>query len=356
MRIVIVGGGPAGATTARYLAQFLGSGRLGKKDEVLLVNYTPSGGKPCGGGIKTSLFSQFQIPTDPIITYPMEGVIHFSKSSHFFNSEKGMTPFLIPSQQVEIALSQKLAIVERSAFDQLLRKLAIESGAKLIEGRVIKGRWEKGKFWIEVRRGEEREQIWGDILIGADGVNSTIRKKFLGERIPAITTYFTTLPIPIQNCHFHFEPIFSDRFYGWVFPNRHGGHFGATSISYLTRLVEYYSSLSILKPIKGYNIPRWNGKLLLQKGKLFFVGDGAGQVLPTTFEGIYYAIASGKLLAEAIITGEDYSTKWWKRFGRRFLFFKWLEKRLGGNFRYPILSLFRLKWYRNFVIQIWNKE
>jgi len=44
-----------------------------------------------------------------------------------------------------------------------------------------------------------------------------------------------------------------------------------------------------------YRIPVWN------KSKILFAGDSAGQVLPLTYEGIYYAMKAGEFAARAII-------------------------------------------------------
>jgi geranylgeranyl reductase len=265
--------------------------------------------------------------------------------------EKGVLHF--KGNLVEVELEGELGIVERGRFDRLLRELAAEEGVKPIPGRVVKGGREKGRFWVEVRRGEERERVEGDVLVGADGVHSTIRKLFLSQKVPAVMTYFQTTPLPLRFAHFHFDREVGGDYYGWAFPHREGGHIGSTTPQLLQNLSRIYPSPS---PVKGFPIPLWDPSLPMEKDGVFFVGDAAGQVLPTTFEGIYYAMVSGQILAEALLSGGSYSRLWNRRLGRRFKFFKTLEKGVTGSLRFPLLSLFKLKLYRQFVVNFWKRS
>lgn len=52
MKILIIGGGPAGATAARLLAN---------KFDVTLIQ-DKNWDKPCGGGVKTKMFDEMNIP------------------------------------------------------------------------------------------------------------------------------------------------------------------------------------------------------------------------------------------------------------------------------------------------------
>ena len=68
-----------------------------------------------------------------------------------------------------------------------------------------------------------------------------------------------------------------------------------------------------------YRVPVWKGDLY-NRGKILFAGDSAGQVLPLTYEGIYYAMKAGELAAMAIIEGNvnNYKKMWKDRFQKRF--------------------------------------
>ncbi len=59
-----------------------------------------------------------------------------------------------------------------------------------------------------------------------------------------------------------------------------------------------------------------------------FAGDAAGLVMPMSCEGIYYAMRSGKMAAEAILSGKpkNYEKEWKRKFGRQFNFMRRLQK------------------------------
>jgi geranylgeranyl reductase len=69
-----------------------------------------------------------------------------------------------------------------------------------------------------------------------------------------------------------------------------------------------------------FPIPAWKNKSF-GSGKIFFLGDAAGMVMPVTYEGIYYAMKSGQFAATAIIERkpEIYRKLWEERFGKRFM-------------------------------------
>ncbi|GBE36524.1 hypothetical protein BMS3Bbin07_00671 [bacterium BMS3Bbin07] len=78
--------------------------------------------------------------------------------------------------------------------------------------------------------------------------------------------------------------------------------------------------------MRGYKVPLWkNG--LYNMGNILFVGDSATQVMPFTYEGIYYAMKSGEFAAEAIINNRLslYRKLWRKRFLSRFMLMRTLE-------------------------------
>ena len=69
-----------------------------------------------------------------------------------------------------------------------------------------------------------------------------------------------------------------------------------------------------------YRIPVWTGDLY-NRDKVLFTGDSAGQVLPLTYEGIYYAMKAGEFAARAIIDNDvdNYRRLWKSRFQKRFV-------------------------------------
>lgn len=103
-KILVVGGGPAGAIAAKSLA--------GRGLEVILLERNLSLEKPCGGGIPSSAFDEFAIPKEVI--------------KREVKSIRIVSPI---GEQLDIELKGgSLAIVARWEFDRVLRYEAEKEG------------------------------------------------------------------------------------------------------------------------------------------------------------------------------------------------------------------------------------
>jgi len=82
---------------------------------------------------------------------------------------------------------------------------------------------------------------------------------------------------------------------------------------------------AIPKP-KGYFIPHWK-KMTLYQDRVLYVGDSASLVLPFTYEGIYYALKSGKLAADALLKNDPflYEKTWNNLYLKKFKFLRILQ-------------------------------
>ncbi|MEW6213972.1 MAG: geranylgeranyl reductase family protein [Nitrospirota bacterium] len=304
--VLVVGGGPAGATAARFLAE---SGV-----DVILLERNLSFIKPCGGGLPLSAFEEFCIPKTMI--------------------KKEVKTIRIVSPQgerLDIELrGGSLIIIERGEFDRALRNKAGERGAKVIEGEFIRLIDDK-IYRVEVNVEGVMTEIVSEYIIAADGVNSKVRtalgikpsQAFLtvSERIKGIKTEF---------CEFWFGSSHAPKFYSWVFPATEGisAGTGSSEPGKINALFERFkdrrgisqggqSPPCMLKRI--YRMPIWKGDLY-NKGKVIFAGDSAGQVMPLIYEGIYYAMKAGELAARAIIEEkvDNYKRMWKAKFQKRF--------------------------------------
>jgi geranylgeranyl reductase len=324
VKILIIGGGPAGSTAANILAAFY---------DVTLIHDRPDFDKPCGGGIKYKVFNEFNIDKKLIHHY----------IDHVY--------MIYKNDKVKIDLNGKnLAIVKRKEFDAYLRKKAENAGAKLIYGRFKTIQDNKAI----IRIGDENVPFDYDILIASDGVNSTVRKAMNLPKIPSTITHYARVEdYKVKTCEFFFDFEIGGEYYAWAFPHENLTHIGTVSKDNFKNLCK---KLNLNVKPKGYHIPTWNENITIQKDNVFFVGDAAGQVMPLTFEGIYYAIKSAEILAKSIIENKSYEELWNRRFLKEFKFMKKLEKLNKTKIRALMVKAHKLKFVQNFSIKLWLGE
>ncbi|OGW59972.1 MAG: hypothetical protein A2V83_07640 [Nitrospirae bacterium RBG_16_64_22] len=323
MRVLIVGGGPAGAIAARDLAL--------AGIETTLVERAPQGAKPCGGGVSLAAFGEFGIPSS---------VIERSIRTLTLVSPRGA--------RADIALDDSiLVMVRRQVFDSMLREMARAAGAEILHGNVTRA-WVDPSPGVRVTTdGGRTTEIGGDILLAADGANSVVARS-LGRAVErtcfGIQEWMELSP-PLaarwgERCEFHFRADVSPDFYGWVFPKRETLTIGTgTALSRARSLPRLLSTLKRSigsdladRPILRREVfpipigPIGMARPSMYAGPVLFLGDAAGLVMPTSGEGIYYAMKSGEIAARAIRDnsarpgriGGAYAAEWKRAFDRRY--------------------------------------
>jgi geranylgeranyl reductase len=298
--VLVIGGGPAGATAARMLAE---NGR-----EVILLEKNRSYAKPCGGGLALGTFAELDLPRTSI-KREVHGLRLVSPLGH---------PVDIPLPD------HPLAIVKRKEFDDTLRHKAEEKGAQIIEGEFLRVLDEK-KGLVQALIQGEKVEIRSDFTVAADGVNSRVRASLGLKPLPALWTASALVQGTRDSCEFWFGAAESPYSYSWVFPTSEGLSIGTGTLDApkIKSLLDGFLKRSGLEPPaqkRIYKIPVWQGKLFNQ-GKILFAGDAAGQVLPLSYEGIYYAMKAGELAGYAVLKGKAglYRRMWKVEFQKRFL-------------------------------------
>ncbi|KQW74186.1 geranylgeranyl diphosphate reductase [Methylibium sp. Root1272] len=299
--VVVIGGGPAGATAAHDLA------RLGRS--VLLLDRAGRT-KPCGGAIPPRLIRDFAIPDELLVARA--------------TSARMVSP---TDKRVDIPIENGfVGMVDRDHFDEWLRERAAGGGAQRQIGSF--DRLTRDDDGVSVVHYQARERA-GDAagvarsvrarcVIGADGARSAVARQAIvgAERNPCVFAYHEIVRTPEarpagydgSRCDVYYRGSLSPDFYGWVFPHGDTLSIGTGSADKgfsLRAAVGRLRSDSGLQgaqtlrregaPIPMKPLRRWdNGRDVL------LAGDAAGVVAPASGEGIYYAMASGRLAAEAV--------------------------------------------------------
>ncbi|CAO4155219.1 geranylgeranyl diphosphate reductase [Methylorubrum thiocyanatum] len=332
--VVVVGGGPAGATAAADLAA---SGH-----RVLLLDKAGRI-KPCGGAIPPRLIRDFAIPDSLLVAR--------------IRSARMVAP---SARHVDMPVGDGfVGMVDREHFDPYLRERATLAGADLRDGLFERiTRDHAGLATVHYRQGKagEARQVQTRLVIGADGATSAVgRAEIPGHaRMRQVFAYHEIVRRPEgpqhdeARCDVYYQGRLSPDFYAWIFPHGETVSVGTGSarkgfsLRGAIRDLRAGTGLEACETIRreGAPIPlkplrRWdNGRDVL------LAGDAAGVVAPASGEGIYYAMLGGRLAAEAagafLVTGDIRALS-----GARKKFM-----RLHGRV-FWILGMMQWVWYRS---------
>jgi len=304
MEIVIVGAGPAGCYAAQLLKKY------GFKTRIIERHLEV--GKParCAGFVGRQVFENTVLPISK------SSIVNQINGALFFYGDDS---FLIKRKDVAY-------VIDREKFDKNLSQgLDVECGKKLIE---IK---KDGSGYILKTN---LDDIYADLVIGADGPNSQVRKFMdLGrnKRKGEIIKYYTGVQYRIKLDKDSFSPGVVQvhlregvSFFIWVIPEGNNiirlGLIAKNSRKHLNRFIKDLK-------ITGKIIERLAGMVSLGCTQSFYknialVGDAACQVKPLTGGGIYYGLKSAELLVECIKEGKlgEYDKRLKKKSGREIRF------------------------------------
>ena len=290
--VVVVGGGPAGATAAELLA---GRGR-----SVLLLDRAGRI-KPCGGAIPPRLIKDFDIPDAMLVARA--------------RSARMTAP---SARTVDMPIEQGfVGMVDREAFDEFLRERAASAGATRRAGS-FEGltRDTDGVAVITYKGVGDVQRVRARAVIGADGAKSAVGRACVkgADRMPFVFAYHEIVRAPRNatfdgsRCDVIYNGSLSPDFYSWIFPHGDTISIGTGtakkgfSIRGAVARLRQETGLDTVETIRreGAPIPlrplkRWdNGR------DVVLAGDAAGVVAPASGEGIYYAMEGGKLAGEAV--------------------------------------------------------
>ncbi|HLL71439.1 MAG TPA: NAD(P)/FAD-dependent oxidoreductase [Pyrinomonadaceae bacterium] len=354
---LIVGAGPAGSFAAERLAR--GGAR------VALFDGRPAGEpKACGGGVTSKALKAW-----PHLLEAMGRTV------------EEVEMYSPAGTRVRLKLDAPFAIYSRAAFDSYLRDRAVQAGAHVIPERVsLASDGDDGReIWTMRTRSGMRWQ--GRVLVAADGANSPIARRLAGALPNAEmeVAFGYRAPLPKSGdapTVIAFLPGWVG--YAWSFPRLDHISFGiATSQDAFNHrsldallwefMIGYYRTcLDPRAPlwssqakqtsedegrdaeierklrasvdryaarIPGLAPETWNTRRVGAK-TWALLGDAAGFADPVTGEGIYYALRSAELFAEAFLEGDAaaYEERWRADFGRELRRASSMRRRFYGEF------------------------
>ena len=294
--VVVVGGGPAGATAADDLA------RRGRR--VLLLDRAGRI-KPCGGAIPPRAIKDFDIPDELLV------------------AKARSARMIAPSNtKVDIPIEGGfVGMVDREQFDEWLRERAASHGAIRRNGKFERvGKDSDGTSTISFVDGNtgERQTVRARSIIGSDGARSAVAQQTIpdADKTKYVFAYHEIVKAPAlkphdyddTRCDVFYQGHVSPDFYGWVFPHGDTLSIGTGSADKGFSLRNATSTLREAVGLKGAVTLRREGAPLPMKplrcwdnGRdVVLAGDAAGVVAPASGEGIYYAMLGGRLAGDAV--------------------------------------------------------
>jgi len=294
----IVGAGPAGCAAATILAKKGFNVTIFEKEKI--PRY-----KACGGGVALRCEKSL-----------MSLGINIEEVS--LQKYKG---FIISYEELEAKAHLDDSIgwgVYREDFDYLLAQNAVYNGANIRNIRVNGIKEMNNKISLSTECGIKKI----DILLGADGIKSTIRDNLnifydnnklgfcLVSEVKEETSRINSFDDLLQLDFSYLKKGFC-----WAFPKKEGNTINVGIGGYLNSIRNNDRSLKemLINFVRTHNISddfkQFHGALLpfggtvdcFGKGNALLLGDAAGLASPLTGEGVPYALESGIIAANSVL-------------------------------------------------------
>ena len=300
--VAVIGAGPAGAVFVKELSE-------ARPDlSVLLIDgQSRASAKPCGGLLAPDaqkLLARFDLALpkdvleDPQI-FAVETIDIHKKLVRYYQ--------------------RHYLNMDRYAFDHWLLSL-IPPSVRRVEGRCLEIKKEGEIYRLLTKCGEAKTELFARAIVGADGGGSLVRRTFfrpMRVQYVAIQQWFENKGqrLPYYSCIF--DEKTSDSC-SWTI---HKGSFvifgGAFAKKNCRRAfdaqkarLEAFLGSDFGVPLKTeaclVSSPRSVKDFCTGKGTAFLLGEAAGFISASSFEGLSSAMYSGKMLADAFSSGKTY--------------------------------------------------
>jgi geranylgeranyl reductase family protein len=303
--VIVIGGGPAGATAAYRLAREGLRTLLVEKEK--LPRY-----KACGGALTEKVFRSMDVDIAPVVEDSITSIVlsHRHRTLSELRFEK-----------------PTISLVMRDKFDNYLTEQSANQGVVVHDGEPVR----------QVSFGADRARVKTDsgeyqaeIVVGADGANGiTARSASLGQPRGTGAALELELSVGAAQLDSWRHRVLVDWGaipfgYAWIFPKADHlsvgiGTFvrgplypkfvlrgGEPRANLRARLAEWMACEPSLRSHRvlverGHLVPLGGPSMRLDAPRVVLAGDSGGLVEPLLAEGIYYALRSGQIAAEVIV-------------------------------------------------------
>lgn len=298
--VVVVGGRVAGSTSSFFASQ----GGL----DVLMIEKRQEIGTPiqCGEATTKDTFKILQMkPFERYVCTEINGVeVHAPNNTHFLINDDNVYKF------------KEGYVLDRKIFDKELAIRSAKAGTDImvkttVKDLIIKNGHVRG---VVVKQLGKTFDIKADIVIGADGLGSTVTSKAGLKNVDEVVDIGSCAQYEMVGVdadpnvmQLHFGENISPGGFLWIFPKGDGvANIGLgvrnskeTAYHYLTKFIEKLDATPVELNVGGVPISGPIDKTY--SSGLMVVGDAAGQTDPITGAGIENAAICGKIAGEVAI-------------------------------------------------------
>ncbi len=304
--VVIVGGGPAGSTAARVIAE--------NGLSCLILDRRRKIGIPvqCGEFLPTPREMVSLFPNSPRAQRLVDIPKHLIRN-------KCDTLSLVSPREKEYAFSMEFNVISRDLFDFHLSNQATQKGATLLLEANVLGIHQK--HFVVYRHHGETKKVKAKTIIGADGPNSVIAQ-CIGSRYRdplrdmsySLQYVMEGISCDSDRCTMFFGSNVAPGGYMWIIPqsdSRANVGFGirrkyGTSLNLRGMLNRFLKSRANLRNGQiiqrvGALIPVGGPKRTVHGEHVILLGDAAGHVMSTNGGGIPTALIGGEIAGETVV-------------------------------------------------------
>jgi len=284
---IIIGGGPAGLIAGRYLNNAL---ILEKGREIGEFFHS-------GEGISEKSLKRLEINPEP----------------SFISCRINFIQRIMPNGKAFGRVHENLGYIINGI--QFLKSLTDKCSAEIQLNSEVVNIEKENDFWKVITK--DGRIFKSKFLIGADGANSIVRRKFFIGKLkilPAIQ-YLVELNKQIDSsvAKIYFDNEKFPQGYAWIFPKSNKtANVGIGGEGDLSKKFEDFLEEVVRKNYEGFKmlqnrsgiIPFGGAQSDISKENIFLVGDAAGLADPIFLGGINQAMSSGKIAAQCILGNE----------------------------------------------------